>query len=33
MILLPNKADAQNPAMTSLFQFESQWRRVYDLRR
>jgi hypothetical protein len=31
--LVPNKADAQNPAMTSLFQSGRYWRRVRDLRR
>ena len=31
--LSPNKADAQNPAMTWLFQIGRHWRRVCDLRR
>ena len=29
----PNKADAQNPAMTTLFQSRRHWRGVCDLRR
>jgi hypothetical protein len=29
----PNKADAPNPAMTSLFQCGYRWRGVGDLRR
>ena len=29
----PNKADALNPAMTSLFHIRSHWRGVGDLRR
>jgi hypothetical protein len=29
----PNKADAQNPAMTSLFQIGRHRRRVCDLQR
>jgi hypothetical protein len=30
---MPNKGDAPNPAMTSLFQAGHQWRGVGDLRR
>jgi hypothetical protein len=33
MKIEPNKADAQNAAMTSLFQSERYWRGVCDLRR
>ncbi len=33
MILSPNKADAQNPAVTSLLQARCYWRGVCDLRR
>jgi len=31
MIAIPNKADAQNPAMTFWLQSEYHWRRVGDL--